>query len=205
MSIAYLIKGIIAGAIIALPVGPIGIFCLRRMLTQGPLVGLASGFGSATADTIYAALAFLGLSFVSSWLLAHSVLFRVISSLFLCALGTKIIFSKPSRPQATWTTGLVEAYFSTLLLTLTNPLLVVSFAALFTILGTNYSIDTHHSLFSLLWGVFIGSSAWWVILSGITTYARLSIAPQTLAIINKVSGFLIILFGIATLLSIILK
>ena len=200
----YLIKGIIAGAIIALPVGPIGIFCLRRMLTQGPLVGLASGLGSATADTIYATLALLGLSFVSSWLLLHSVLFRIISSLFLCALGTKILLSKPPRPQATWTTGLMQAYFSTLLLTLTNPLLIASFAAIFTILRANYSLNTY-ILSSLLLGVFIGSSLWWIILSGITSYARLSISPQRLAIINKISGMLIILFGMITLLSILFK
>jgi threonine/homoserine/homoserine lactone efflux protein len=205
MNITYLFKGIIAGAFIALPVGPIGIFCLRRMLTQGALVGLASGFGSATADTLYAALALLGLSFVSSLVLSNFILFRIISSLFLCVLGTKIFLAKPPRPQATWTISLMQAYFSTLALTLTNPLLVVSFAALFTILDTNASIDSYYALSLLFLGVFIGSSSWWILLSGISSYMSISITPQRLANINKVSGFIIVLFGLITLISIVLK
>lgn len=200
-----LVKGVVSGAIVALPVGPIGIFCLRRMLTQGPAIGLASGFGSATADSMYAITALIGLSFISSWLMLHSVIFRIISSLFLCCLGITILFSKPSRPRATWTRGLLPAYISTLLLTLTNPLIIVSFAALFTILGVNSAMYTIPSLFSLWIGVFIGSSLWWVILSIITYYAHSKIAPETINIINKISGTLIIFFGIITLASIILK
>ena len=199
------IKGIIAGATVALPVGPIGIFCLRRMLMQGPAIGLISGFGSATADSIYATIALIGLSFISSWLMLHSVIFRIVSSLFLCGLGATIILSKPSRPQATWTRGLLQAYFSTMFLTLTNPLLVLSFAALFTILGTNDALYAPYSLFSLLVGVFIGSSLWWIILSILIYYAHSKIAPETMAIINKISGTLIILFGIITLISIIIR
>lgn len=202
--IVYLIKGILTGVLVALPVGPIGIFCLRRMLIQSPLVGLASGLGSATADTIYATLALLGLSFVSSWILAHSILVRIISSLFLCTLGTKILFSKPPRPQATWSTSLIQSYFSTLFLTLSNPLLIVSFTATFTILRADYSLNTSILSFLSL-GVFLGSSLWWIVLSGITSYANLSLSPERLAIINKISGSLIILFGMVTLLSILFK
>lgn len=203
--ITFFIKGLATGAFIAFPVGPIGIICLRRMLSQGPLIGLASGLGGATADVVYSTLAIVGLSVISSFLMHHFILFRVVSSVFLCALGTKIFFSKPPRPRATWTGGAAEAYFSTFLLTLTNPLLILSFVAMFTALAVNYETTNYLSLISLISGVFVGSSLWWVILGAVASFMQLKIHPETLQKINKISGSLIILFGLGTLLSILFK
>jgi threonine/homoserine/homoserine lactone efflux protein len=201
----FFAKGLAAGALIALPAGPIGIICLRRMLAQGPLVGIASGFGSATADIIYSTIAIVGLSMVSSFLMHHFILFRVISSIFLCTLGIKIIFSKPPRPRATWTGGIAEAYLSTFFLTLTNPLLILSFAALFALFNIRYEMTTIYSLFVLISGVFIGSSLWWFVLGGLTSFMKLKINPQTIQKINVISGILIILSGLITLLTILFK
>ena len=203
--ITFFIKGLVTGAFIAFPVGPIGIICLRRMLSQGPLIGLASGLGGATADIVYSTLAIVGLSVVSSFLMHHFILFRVLSSTFLCALGLRIILSKPPRPRATWTGGIAEAYFSTFLLTLANPLLILSFAAMFAVLAVNYETTDYLSLIALTSGVFVGSSLWWFILGGLTSFMQLKINPETLQKINKISGSLIILFGLGTLLSILFK
>ncbi len=203
--ITFFIKGLVTGALIAFPVWPIGLICLRRLLSQGPLIGLVSGFGGATADVIYSALAIAGLSVISSFLMYHFILLRVVSSIFLCALGLRIIFSKPPRPRATLAGGVAEAYFSTLLLTLSNPLLIFSFAAFFALFGVNYQTGDYAALVALISGVFIGSSLWWIILGALSSFMQLKINPETLQKINKISGSLIILFGLFTLLSILFK
>ncbi len=58
----FLIKGLIIGFAIAAPVGPIGVLCIRRTLADGRFVGFFSGFGAASADMFYGALAAFGLT-----------------------------------------------------------------------------------------------------------------------------------------------
>jgi len=202
----FFAKGLAAGAFIAFPVGPIGIVCLRRMLSQGPLIGIVSGLGGATADAIYSTIAIVGMSFVSSFLMQHLTLLRILSSLFLCALGLKIVLSKPLTARAKKTGGLAEAFISTFILTLTNPLLVLSFAALFALFNVRYAMITNlYSLSALIGGVFIGSSLWWFALGGLTSCLKLQIKPETVKKINNISGILIIISGLFTILTILVK
>jgi len=48
-----LLRGLILGLSIAAPVGPIGVLCIRRTLSDGQVAGLVSGLGAATADALY--------------------------------------------------------------------------------------------------------------------------------------------------------
>lgn len=197
------LKGIVAGAFIAFPVGPIGIICLRRMLAQGALMGLASGLGCASADIIYSTIALLGLSVIYTFLVEHTILIRVISSIFLCAFGVKIIFSGPSRPVATWTRDIAQAYFSTFFLTLSNPLIIFSFITCFAVLGIHYDPEQIGSLVTTSAGVFLGSSLWWFAIGAVTEFFGLAISPESLLRINKFSGISIVLFGILTMVTIL--
>jgi threonine/homoserine/homoserine lactone efflux protein len=200
-----ILKGIGVGASIAIPVGPIGIICLRRMLMQGPLVGIMSGLGASTADLVYSSCALIGLSFIYSFLVHHLILVRIVSSIFLCSFGLKIILSDLPRPSATWTHDMIHAYFSTLFLTLANPLLILSFIAGFAALGVTYQQENIYSLIGPVIGVFIGSSLWWFILGGITSLFKPLVLPETLHLLNKIAGYIIIIFGLFTLLTIFLK
>lgn len=199
------LKGIVAGAIIAFPVGPIGIICLRRMLSQGPLMGLLSGLGAATADIIYSSLALAGLNFIYTFLIEHTILLRIVSSIFLCGFGIKIVFSKPFRPVATWSRDVAQAYFSTFFLTLANPLIILSFITVFAAFGVNYKSEHISSFAWPIFGVFLGSSIWWFVISGITKLFHIVILPETVQKINKISGIAIILFGLITLITIIFQ
>ena len=64
MLTSLFIKGLLVGFLIAAPVGPVNVMCVRRTIMHGRLVGLVSGMGAATADTIFGAIAAFGLSFV---------------------------------------------------------------------------------------------------------------------------------------------
>ncbi len=199
MELTYLLKGLVIGFSIAAPVGPIGVLCIRRTIASGRLTGLLSGLGAATADAFYGSVAAFGLTAVSSLLLRQQGLIRLAGGVFLCYLGARAIFSRPaSADDQPGRAGHLNAYLSTLLLTLTNPLTIVSFAAIYAGLGLA-ARGTYPSAGLMVLGVFLGSSAWWLILSGVTSLLKSRISQGGLRWVNRISGIVIFGFGIAAM------
>ena len=136
MDLGFFGRGLVIGFAIAAPVGAIGVLCIRRTLADGRLTGFVSGLGAATADALYGAVAALGLTAISSALVAHQATVRLVGGLFLCYLGVRTALAAPATTGATGARrGLLAAYGSTLALTLTNPSTILSFAAVFAGLG----------------------------------------------------------------------
>jgi threonine/homoserine/homoserine lactone efflux protein len=202
MNISFFLKGLVIGFSIAAPVGPIGVLCIRRTLAQGRASGLISGLGAATADAIYGCIAGLGLTFISSLLISQQLWLRLIGGAFLCYLGIKIFIAPPAEHAAKVKgSSLISAYTSTCFLTLTNPMTVLSFAAVFAGLGLANTAGNYASAIVLVLGVFIGSALWWLMLSGGISLFRTKLTPQRLQWINRVSGIMIMMFGFIALLS----
>ena len=200
----FFIKGIILGFSIAAPVGPIGVLCIRRTLAQGMAYGFVSGIGAATADAFYGLLAAFGLSAVAALFIDQQFYLRLIGGFFLCYLGYKTAIAPPASTAATAkSSGLAGAYTSTLLLTLTNPMTILSFAAVFAGLGTGASGENVSSAFLLVFGVFTGSLLWWLCLSTMVSTLRRRFDYRRLTIVNQLSGLIIILFGLASLWSLV--
>ena len=101
------------------------------------------------------------------------------------------------------TNGYPGAYASTFLLTLTNPLTILSFAAIFAGIGVGSASKSFLSAAIVVLGVFSGSTLWWIILTGIISLLRKKMDAQWLLWINKISGAIITLFGIGALLSLL--
>ena len=206
MDPSFLVRGLIIGFAIAAPVGPIGVLCIQRTLGKGRIYGLLSGLGAATADGTYGLIAGFGLTFISSFLIGQQLWIRLIGGVFLLYLGLRIILSKPAqreREQATTIKGknLLAAYVSTLFLTLTNPLTILSFAAIFAGIGAGGANRSYISAAVLVLGVFLGSALWWVILSSGVSILRTKLNTQALRWVNRISGAIIITFGVLALLS----
>lgn len=196
MDIHLLLTGLIVGLSIAAPVGPIGILCIRRTLTRGTISGLASGLGAATADAIYGCVAGFGLTFISDLLVEQSLWFRVIGGLFLCYLGITTFLTKSAEAAASVKgRGLMGAYASTFFLTLTNPMTILSFAAVFAGLGLASTSGDYTSAGILVLGVFLGSALWWLILSSGVSLLRARFNPNSLRWLNRISGLIILAFG----------
>jgi len=197
-------KGMIIGISIAAPVGPIGLLCVRRTLTRGQAAGIISGLGAATADAIYGCIAGFGLTFISNILINQQNNLRLIGGLFLCYLGIKTFLSRPAEHAAKAKgSSLVGDYTSTFFLTLTNPMTILSFTAIFAGLGLVGAGGNYISAGILVSGVFIGSSSWWLILSGSVSLFRKKFTTTGMQIINKVSGIIITGFGLFALISLI--
>ncbi len=198
MNITLLFRGFLIGLSIAAPVGPIGVLCIRRTLTEGRAVGLVSGLGAATADALFGCIAGFGLTFISGVLVAQQMLFQVIGGLFLCYLGVRTLLSQPAEQAAlTQSKGLLSAYVSTLLLTLTNPLTILAFAAIYAGLGA--AAGSYGAALTLVTGVFVGSALWWLVLSGGVSLFRAALNTHSLLWVNRISGVIIIGFGLFSL------
>lgn len=197
--ITLFIKGFVLGFSIAAPIGPIGILCIRTTIAQGFLAGFICGCGSATASSLYGALAGFGLTMVCDFLIAHRVFIGLFGGLFLFYLGIKTMLSKPVQASTlAQHDSLLKIYGVTFLMALTNPMTILSYTAVFAGLGMEYNSCV--SAWPLVMGIFMGSLSWWLILSGFISVFRTKLNLTTMAVINKVSGLCVIGFGVYVLL-----
>lgn len=205
MDLSFFASGIIIGFSIAAPVGPIGVLCIRRTLAEGRLHGLVSGLGAATADAFYGCIAAFGLTFITDVLVQQQLWLRLVGGTFLLFLGAKTILSKPSeKPQSEKQTRLLSAYGSTFFLTITNPVTILSFAAIFAGIGLGSAVADYGSAALLVFSVFAGSALWWLILSGTVSLLRKKVTQRVLMWINRVSGAIIVFFGVFILTSLLI-
>jgi len=190
-----LVKGIIVGIVIALPVGPVGVLCVRRTLFQGAIFGFVSGLGAAAADTIFGVIAGFGLTIVRDTLLHYRDWLGVGGGGFLIYIGIRALLrtggeaAEPIDDQAVF-----GAFASTFVLTITNPITILAFAAIFAAIGVSREagyLDTG----LLVIGVFIGSLAWWLGLSFGIASLRGGVRIVRLDWLNRVSGGILALSG----------
>jgi threonine/homoserine/homoserine lactone efflux protein len=191
------IRGLIIGFSIAAPVGPIGVLCIRRTLAEGRAAGFVSGIGAATADAIYGSMAAFGLTALSTFLVSQQMWLKLAGGLFLCVLGIRTFLAKPTEQSASPTSkGLVGSYISTFFLTLTNPMTILSFVAIFAGLGAGSSDGNYLTAAWMVAGVFTGSALWWLLLSEGVGVLKVWIQASGLIWINRISGTVIFIFGI---------
>lgn len=196
----FLLKGFVLGFSIAAPVGPIGLLCINKTMNNGKLSGFLSGLGAASADMLYGCIAAFGLNSISNLLIDKSYIIKLIGGLFMCYLGLKIFFSSPnSKTLELGSKKLLGDYSSTFFLTITNPMTILSFIAVFAGLGLANAHSTIGDSVLLVAGVFFGSALWWFLLCYCVEFINKKSNGNFMPIINKISGLVILGFGIVAL------
>ena len=204
MNIGLFFKGLLVGFLISTPVGPIGVLCIQRTLNKGKLHGIVSGLGAATADAVYGFIAAFGLTFVSNFLVKEQMWLRLAGGIFLCYMGVKVfLFKSKQRTVPGDSTSYFRDYVSMFFLTLANPITFFAFAATFAGLGLVSLIEHHIAALLLVAGIFVGAGLWWLILSGITATFLGKLLYSRPAWLNKISGIIIVVFGLFVLLTLI--
>jgi threonine/homoserine/homoserine lactone efflux protein len=202
MLLTVLLKGAAVGIIIAVPVGPVGVLCIRRTILQGRLAGFVSGLGAATADAVFGIVAAGGLTFVSNLLLGYRDWLRLGGAGFLLIVGLKALATKPppddSGEQPDPET-LIADFVSSFALTITNPITILAFLAIFAGIGFSGHDATWGRAATLVVGVWLGSLLWWAGLAGGAGVLRLSFDHQHLVWINRGSGGILLLSGMGLL------
>lgn len=203
MDASFFVRGLLPGLSIAAVVGPMSILCIHRTLDRGQRYGLVSGLGIATADGVYGSVAAFGLTVIASFLINQQQWIRLIGGLFLIYLGLKAMFSKPvERSTGTVVDSLFAAYVSAFLLTLSSPMTILSFAAVFAGMGVGSVRSGEIAALLVVLGVFSGSALWWCLLTSGVNLLRRKVTMSRLRWINRGSGALLIAFGIVALSSI---
>jgi threonine/homoserine/homoserine lactone efflux protein len=199
------LKGIVAGFIIAAPVGPIGILCIRRTLAGSYALGLATGLGAGLADTFYGTVAAFSIAGISDFIQNYSFYLHLGGGVVLAWLGVSI-FRSPVRPNnieevdgETLFHGLTSAFF----LTVSNPVALLVFAAAFAAMGISTANDSVSQALALVVGVFVGANAWWLSLSTAVRLMHHKLSDTQLLWINRSSGMMLFGFSAYLLFSLI--
>jgi threonine/homoserine/homoserine lactone efflux protein len=198
-----LLKGLIIGFAMAVPIGPIGIMCIRKTLSEGHSRGLIIGLGAATVDSLYGSIAAFGLTFVSGVIVSQHFLLGLLGGGLLLFLGVRTYRAKRRDHMLPFDIkGLWGSYVSAFLLALTNPVTILAFVAVFAAFGMGHKLIVISACILVL-GVFAGSCLWFLTLGYVATFFRKRLDSVGLRWVNRVSGVLLISSGVAALVSLI--
>ncbi len=190
-----LIRGIIAGLVIAAPVGPVNVFCMQQTIARGWKAGVITGIGAALADSLYGGIAGFSISFVIALLIRELFWIRLFGGILLIGIGILYLRRKPQHIGEGSENGSAPSAF---FLTLTNPTTVLSFLAVLAALRMEGQRPWWQNMI-VVGGIFLGSMTWWVILSASVNHFRQKINDATMAWMDRIAGIAIGGFGIVTL------
>lgn len=197
-------RGLVIGVIATIPsLGPVGVLCIQRTLSKNQKSGFFSGLGSATADTLFATVAFFSLSLVTTFIERNETWIKIVAGVIIIGLGITIFFKNPVvqiRRNRAGRSSLWQDYISTFLVTLANPTYILVFVALFATFGLSSDIGELNGA-AMLVGVFAGAAAWWFMITFVVSLFRKKFRPRHLIWMNRIAGGLIVVLGVATILS----
>jgi len=190
----------LAGLAIAMPIGPIDLVCIHNSIRRGMFYGFMTGIGVAFADAFCGALAGLGMVAIQAFFDEYRSILQWVGGFFLCGLGIVIFVSKAShKVKEIKNSGYLWVALTTFFLTVANPLIIISLAAIYAGLGINHEAGSIWPPIVTTIGVFLGSALWWLILSSFAAYFKERVGRGFLNVLHKISGSLIFGFGVFVL------
>ncbi|MEA2042958.1 MAG: LysE family translocator [Bacteroidota bacterium] len=199
MDYTFIVKALSIGIAVSAPLGPIGVLCIQRTLNKGFYSGFISGVGAATADIVYAVIAGFGISLVKDFLLENQMPIRLVGSVFLAYMGYRIFISNPAkevRKLRNEGNNFFKDFASSFLVTLSNPITIIAFGAIFAGFDMVGQEATHFHIFLLIVFVFAGALSWWVGLILVVSTFKHKIRLRNILWINRITGILIIIFAV---------
>jgi threonine/homoserine/homoserine lactone efflux protein len=210
--IILIIAGVIMGLIAAVPIGPVNLICIRRTFAFGPVNGFVSGLGAALGDGVFAIITFFGLTWIAQLIQSYDSIIELVGGALLLWFGAHTVISpvvgkvedgdKSEKAAST----LARAMVSSFVLTITNPATLLAFASMVAsfralVGGTSSYVDAGF----VVAGVVGGSAGWWLCLTSVIGIFHARITDGTVRIINRGSGVLVALFGLAVLVHVMAK
>ncbi len=207
MDAVLFIKGLLIGLAVSIPIGPMGVLCVTRTLNHGRYSGFFSGLGAATADTIFALIAGFGITYIINFVHQQELLLQVVGGIFVIFFGWRLFTTNPIqkiREKKISRNRLVQDFLSVLLFTLSNPMAIFLFLAIFT--ASNVVLDQTTNLQNIILfvGVFTGASLWWFFLSSLVYTLRARLKIRRLIWVNRITGGVLLIAGAIAIISILL-
>ncbi len=182
-----------------------GVLCVQRTLARGWRSGVATGLGIATADTVYAGLAAFGVATVSRPLVTWQDPLQLVGGVALVGMGLVTVLRRPAKKsEETQADGQElnhgSQYISAVGLTLTNPMTIMAFAAVFASAGLAAEPGVGAAALSTL-GVGAGSLTWWLLLTGGVSLGRHGLSDTAVTLVTRGSGVVVVVFGVVAVLT----
>lgn len=203
-----IIKGILIGLCISVPLGPIGMLCIQRTLNRGQKYGIATGLGATTSDLVYTIITLFFLSFVLDLIEEHRFIIQLVGSIVVAVFGYYIFSSNPAtqpKPNEPIKQTLLGDFASSFGLTFSNPLVLFVLIALFArfeFIGRNSTLFV--SIIGIL-SILGGALMWWSLLTFLVSRLKDKLNMRDLKIINLITGVVIMLIGSVGLILSLIK
>ena len=203
--------GIIIGILVSAPVGPVNVLCIQRAIERGFWGGIAAGIGAMLGDGLVALCAALGVGAISGAVQYHRMTIQVLGGLVLIAFGARLVFAAPRVvPMAMGSRSETLRDFvwdipQTFVLTITNPGAVLGLFAIFGGVSTFVEVESYVDALTIVAAVMGGSFLWWFGLSHLIGRFRHLLNERRLRLINQVTGFLLLGFGVLLVGEVALK
>jgi threonine/homoserine/homoserine lactone efflux protein len=199
MSLHSFLEGFIIGIVVSVPLGPLGILCIKRTLNKTWKSGFISGLGVATSDTLYAIIAGFSLTIIINFIHQYEIWFKVLGACIVILLGLYIFLSNPAKDIQRFRkkgNSYLQDYFTAVLLTFSNPLAVFVFLAIFTGYSVALQMSRLLDAFLIIGGIYLGASTWWFGLTSTAYLFKHKLTINTIWWANKIIGFVVMLFAI---------
>jgi threonine/homoserine/homoserine lactone efflux protein len=203
-AIDILMKGVLLGFTVSMPLGPVSIILINRTIKRGFLSGFFSGLGLASADTLLALLAALGFTVIIGFIREQQFMITLVAGIIVTGVGMKVLLSNPVkdfRDRDKGNKSLWRDFYSVFMLAITNPYTILIFVAIFPGIHISEATRPETVPFILIPGVLIGAMAWWFSLSYVLSRLKKKIRLRAVVRVNKAGGIVIIIIGVLLLIS----
>lgn len=197
MPLIYILWGVLIGVLVAAPLGPVNLICIRRTLAYSKRNGFTVGMGAAVADTIFGAIAAFGLSSVMGLVDRVNGWFEIVGGIVLIIVSINLWTKHPHLADVKDTVrDRIKGAVGAFTLTIMNPMTILGFVALFVTLGLqDMGQDTVNGL-AITLGIFLGSSLWWFTITRCAGYMKTRLSDEHLLKINRASAIIVALCGL---------
>jgi threonine/homoserine/homoserine lactone efflux protein len=211
MNVEILLRGVVIGLVASITLGPVGVMCIQRTLSKSRASGLASGLGAATADALFAVVAYFFIAVVASFIEDNMQIIKVVGGVVVAAVGVRYLLKNPVvqiRRNRAGKSNLGQDWASAFALTLANPAFMLWLLVIFSAFGVGHDAEDG-ALTSpgvgegarMVAGFFCGGALWWATLTGVVALWRSRFRPRHMLWINRISGTLITALGVAVVIS----
>ncbi|MDR2890254.1 MAG: LysE family transporter [Alistipes sp.] len=215
MNFEIVFRGLVVGLLASITLGPVGVMCIQRTLSKSRASGFVSGLGAATADTIFATLAYFFVAVISSVIENNLQTLKIVGGVFVMGVGMYFFLKNPVvqiRRNRAGKSNLGQDYASTFVLTLTNPGFILWLLVVFSAFnlgggsgdaGAASEMTPSHigTGAQMILGFFGGAAAWWLALTAVVGLFRRNFRPRYLLWINRGAGAAIVSLGVAAIVS----
>ncbi len=196
-----MLKGFLVGVCASAPVGPIAILVIQKSLSKGHKAGFVSGLGASVVDTLYAFIAIFALAFAQQLIERHQNLILLAGGIVLAIVGVTMAFSNPFRKMKADGESSVSPkdFGQAVAMGFSNPMAIFVMFTLFAFFGLADDAPHNWKIAPIILSVSAGSVTYWFCISWLLSRFRKNFKMNTILIISRVTGAIVVIIGIALL------